>query len=324
MSVEDWLQAFGDPVGAEALEVPGAKALASFVGTYGAHIAGVSELYRKSEWELIVLDFRTGRPQDSAYSIRRVERVGVLFRHTESMPLIFMLRDDFPDTEHQQLAIEGMPRAICIDDRNWLEARLTWTPAELIQRILSWFKRAAEGRLHDARQPLDPVFFGSPLSFIVSRAVLDGSDGHRLVGVHDDTHRSTIRVRRTRDGAAPGHALEPFFMTAYRVAPEHMRRLQFAPDNLASLAAMLEERGIKLLENLAEEFSGLFGQGNGWAITPASPSSLICRLSARRGSSRREPIFGRLCTIDPSARLLSLSASLWSSGMQMKVVKLVT
>ena len=87
------------------------------------------------------------------------------------MPFVVMHRDEFPDTEHQQLVPEGHPAVICIDDRPWAEALLTWTPTELIERILTWFRRAARGELHDARQPLDPVLLGSPLSLIIPRSI---------------------------------------------------------------------------------------------------------------------------------------------------------
>ena len=85
------------------------------------------------------------------------------------MPFVYVLRGDFPDTAHQNLTAEGAPRAICIDERSWAEARLTWTPAELVRRILTWFRRAAAGELHDARQPVDPLMFATGYSFIMSR-----------------------------------------------------------------------------------------------------------------------------------------------------------
>ena len=101
------------------------------------------------------------------------------------------------------------PRAICIDDRIWSEARLTWTAAELIHRILSWFSRAARGDLHDPRQPLDPLIIGSPISFIIPRHVLRRAVALDLIGVHDPEHRQSLRVRRVEDAQAPMEQIEP-------------------------------------------------------------------------------------------------------------------
>lgn len=256
MQVEDWLSSFGDPVAAGDFESPAAAALLTFVERHAAHIATFIEARHGADGALAVFDFRTGRPQDSACAIRQIERIGVRFAQAGAMPVVYMLRDDFPDTDHQLLTAEGAPRAICIDDRAWAEARLTWTPAELIHRILSWFSRAARGELHDARQPLDPLILGSSLSFIVLRDVLRRAADLDLVGVHDPKHRQTLRVRSVQDVREPIEKIEPICLAAYSIAPEKMQRLAFAPDNLGSLADMLEKRGVDLFEDLRVRFSG--------------------------------------------------------------------
>ena len=157
MPVDDWLSSFGDPIAAGDLESPAASTLVAFVERHAVHVAGFIEARRGRDCELAVFEFRTARPQDAVYPIKPIERIGVRFAKVDAMPVVYMLRDDFPDTDHQLLTGEGAPRAICIDDRIWSEARLTWTAAELIHRILSWFSRAARGELHDPRQPLDPL-----------------------------------------------------------------------------------------------------------------------------------------------------------------------
>lgn len=255
MNIDNWLTKFGEPVAATDLTYPAAASLVSFVERYAGHLTAIVEGRRDKEHELVVLDFQTGRPQKSVHPIKRVERVGVCFTHDAGMPLVFMLRADFPDTEHQQLTPEGIPRAICIDDRPWAEARLTWTTAELVERILSWFRRAGYGELHDARQPLDPLLFGSPLSFIISRDVLHHAGELDLVALHDADQGQILRVRRAQPGERPNEHIEPICLIAYSIPPENMQRLQFAPETLGSLADMLEHRGIDLFKDLRTRFS---------------------------------------------------------------------
>src|SRR5207237_3419477 len=158
---------------ASSLKNPQAQQVAGFLRRYAADVAAIVECRRDdADRELIVLDLLTGAPQAPVYPIRTAERIGILFIGEDRLPLVAVLRDDFPDTEHQQIVPKDHPAVICIDDRSWAEARLTWTPAELLERILMWFRRAARGELHDARQPLDPTLMGSPLSFIVARSIL--------------------------------------------------------------------------------------------------------------------------------------------------------
>lgn len=260
MPVDDWLEKFVDTTAPGDLEFPAVASLITFVERHAAHVATFIEVRRDTGSALAVFDFRTGRPQDSAFAIRQIERIGVRFAQAGDMPVVYMLRDDFPDTDHQLLTAEGAPRAICIDDRAWAEARLTWTPAELIHRILSWFSRAARGELHDARQPLDPLIIGSSLSFIISRDVLHSAADLDLVGVHDPRHRQTLRVRPVQDVHEPIEKIEPICLAACSIAPEKMQRLAFAPDNFGSLSDMLTPRGIDLFDTLRARFSGWFNE----------------------------------------------------------------
>lgn len=257
--VETWLAAFADTVDAASLANPQARDVAAFLGRYATDIATVIECRRDGERELIIVDLLTGAPQAPVYPIRTTERIGILFIGSDRLPLVTVLRDDFPDTEHQQIVPEGHPAVICIDDRPWAEARLTWAPAELIERILLWFRRAARGELHDARQPLDPILMGSALSFIIARSVLDTGDTADLVGEHDRNLASVLRVRRLSEIGRITQDMDPVAIFAYRVPPEKMKRLRHAPTTLAGVAAMLKERGIDLLRDIGARVTEALG-----------------------------------------------------------------
>ena len=254
MTAETWLAEFGAPICGSALRNPQAAALAEFAKCYAEGVAMFVEARRRSAEEIVLLDIRTGAPQAPVYEIQRSERVGILFVREGIMPFVLMLRNDFPDTEHQQLVPEGHPAVICIDDRPWAEAQLTWTPAELIDRILMWFQRAARGELHDARQPLDPVLLGSPLSFIIARSILDTEGAEDLIAEHDLEQPTILRVKRVTEICKITKGQEPICIATYCVKPERMQRLRFAPVTLGGLATLLEDRGIKLYTDLTTRF----------------------------------------------------------------------
>jgi integrative and conjugative element protein (TIGR02256 family) len=250
MTTESWLAAF-TPIGEGDFRIEQASSFARFVRRHGASIAKFVEGRRKDAEELVILEFVTGAPQRSVYPLRHVERIAVRFPSEHAQPAVMMLRDDFPDTEHQQLVPEGMPAAICIDDRPWAEARLIWTPAELVNRIHMWFYRAGRGELHDARQPIDPIFIGSNLRFFISRESIQQGPRRHLIGLRDRADPTYLRVRPgtlapvSRDDQA-------IVVFPYSVRPEAMKRLKHNPTNLGSLAAMLSERGIDLLADLRD------------------------------------------------------------------------
>jgi hypothetical protein len=261
-TVETWLAAFDETVDAAGLANPQAREVAAFLGRYAADIATVVGCRRNGEHELIIVDLLTGAPQEPVYPIRTTEKIGILFIGSDRLPFVAVLRDDFPDTEHQQIVPEGHPAIVCIDDRPWVEARLTWTPAELIERILMWFRHAARGELHDARQPLDPILMGSALSFIIARSVLDAGDTADLIGEHDRNLASVLRVKRVSEIGKITQDMDPVAIFAYRVPPERMKRLRYAPTTLAGLAAMLKERGIELLRDIGARATEALGNGN--------------------------------------------------------------
>jgi len=65
--------------------------------------------------------------------------------------------------------------------------------------------------------------------------------------------------------------MEPVAVFAYRVPPERMKRLRFAPTDLAGLAAMLGERGIDLCADLGARLASALTEGE----AAASPSRKI-------------------------------------------------
>lgn len=258
-ATERWLAAF-EPINVSDLRNSQARDVAAFVRQYAQDIAAVVDLRRNGSRELIVLELLTGAPQAPVYPIRAKERIGILFRGEGSLPYVVILRDDFPDTEHQNLVPEGHPATICIDDRSWREARLSWTPAELIDRIVLWFRRAARGELHDARQPVDPILVGSKLSFFIARSILDADDAGDLIGEHDPENDNVLRVKRWSEVPRIVAGMEPITVAVYRIRPERMKRLRRLPTDLGGLATMLTDHGVDLLYDLRARLSATLAE----------------------------------------------------------------
>ena len=288
MDIGLWLNRYCPATDIKEVNSSDAVSLISFVERYAPHVACLVETHVDDGCDLVVFDFQTSRPQRSVHAISQCERIGIHFGSDDTMPIVYMLRDDFPDTDHQLLTTEGSPKAICIDDRLWAEARLTWTPAELIQRILSWFSRAASGELHDARQPIDPILSVSPLSFIIPRAALDDGNDADLIGVHNEQHRRTLQVKPVKQISELHDQHEPICVMAYRVTPQRMTRMHFAPDNLGSLADMLSHRGIDLFDDLTKRLSMWLEEGHKAAWRLSSRFAIIVEMPILSSSQEHQ------------------------------------
>lgn len=253
----------------EDLLVPMAKDFARFVSNQGSGTASLVGARRlETKHELLLLRVSTGRPQRSAYALLREEELWILFAQDERYPYVMSAREDFPDTPHQNMVLAGNPYSLCIDDRSWREAKITYTPAELLQRIVLWFEKAGKGELHEANQPLDPYFLGSSNTIILPGPVFEQQSDERsdLVVVKADEkfgimqleYSSSIEISRLRK-LAPSC----IFLT-YEIQPGHMSRLRAAPSNLTMLHKEMEARGTSLLETLADNISAWILEDDVW------------------------------------------------------------
>lgn len=242
-----WWPAFGQPVAPDAVTPDAAQAVVAYVlsGSAPAVTLVGTRQTDNSALTALHLDIEVERPQDLAVSVRSVEPVALVFGMSGEQPTVLALRPDFPETMHQNWTPDDMPRALCVDDRPWAEARLTFTPVDFIRRIQLWLAKAARGELHDTAQPLEPLFFSNPATIILPAAALTPADRPaELVGHLRNEHETIIVTEFVRSG---GNSPDPqFVVVPLRAAPQGMQRLQRAPQTLDALAQQLQRCGIDL------------------------------------------------------------------------------
>jgi hypothetical protein len=188
------------------------------------------------------------RPQDLAYPIRAREPIGILFLSPHIRPAVLALRCDFPHTMHQNGVPEAMPFSLCVDDRPWPEARLTYTPAEFSRLIQLWLAKAARGDLHDPAQPPDPLFYGADMALVLPRSVFEaGSATSEFAGfVRADNQRLVFAIP-SKQAPPGGIALT---VMAFALPPQVMTSIRRLPRSLESLAAELAPTGVELLNEI--------------------------------------------------------------------------
>jgi hypothetical protein len=249
MGVHGWWSEFGQTIEtADDLTSVSARELVSAVtaGIPGVTLTGLKEC-TKTGHTAVSLEIDVERPQDLAHPIRATEPVAVVFAAQGGQPRILALRDDFPDTPHQNWTPQGMPCSLCIDDRPWSEAKLTYRPADLVRRIQLWLAKAARGELHDTAQPPDPLFFVSQLAMIVPRsALVPAADPVELIGFIRPDNPALIITRTIGEVEPRPNGPAGIVVVALRAQPQSMTRLRHAPVTLAALGAELQQAGINL------------------------------------------------------------------------------
>lgn len=246
-----WWSGFGQPVAPDAVTPDAAQAVVAYVlsgNAQGVTLVGT----RQTDDGAVValhLEIEVERPQDLAVPVRSVEPLALICGAKGMQPAVLALRPDFPETMHQNWTPDEMPRSLCVDDRPWAEAQLTFTPAEFVRRVQLWLAKAARGELHDTAQPLEPLFFHNPAKIILpTEALMQTNNPAELVGHIRSQHATIIVTEIVKQG---GNKSDPMFVVIpLRAAPQGMRRLQHAPQALDALAQQLHACGIDLVTEL--------------------------------------------------------------------------
>lgn len=235
MGLHSWLAAFGEEVPAgTVVDLPAAQAFARLVDGGRVHGAAFVAVRQDPRNVAVHIEVEVERPQDLAHPIKAVEPIAVVFPRAGGRPSVLALRDDFPDTPHQNSTPPNTPASLCIDDRPWAEARLTYSPMGLARQIQLWLAKAASGELHDRSLPPEPLFFPDPISIVLPSAAL----------------RETALI--ITEPAAPGERKRPGTVTVLRLRAQAqaLTRMRHTPKSLAALAEELKRRGVDLLEDL--------------------------------------------------------------------------
>jgi integrative and conjugative element protein (TIGR02256 family) len=254
----------GLPVAVEpaASQSAGLRRLAAHILSGASPAVSALEARESADGALagLLLEVEVERPQDLAAPIRGVEPIAVVFGERSDQPAVLAIRPDFPHTMHQNWMPEGLPLALCIDDRPWSEAQLSFTVPDFLRRIQLWLAKAARGELHDAAQPLEPLFFGSAAALIVPRTALAASESPpELAGFRLAENERMIVTRI----AEPGRNETPAFVVlALRAGPQGMGRLRQAPATLDALGAHLRDCGIDLVAVLRDRIGHWAGLGS--------------------------------------------------------------
>jgi hypothetical protein len=258
-----------EEIGIEGLLLPMAKDFAKFVTLHGRGAASLVGARRREDGhEVLLLRVATGRPQRPACPILREEIIGILFAQDERYPYVMSGREDFPDTPHQNIIIPGVPYSLCIDDRGWREAKITYTPAELLQRIILWFEKAGKGELHEENQPLDPYFLGKSGTVILPGPIFEQKPEERCdlvviqanskLGIMQLVYSNTVNLQKVKE-----HVTTLVFVTL-EIEPGHMSRLRVAPSHLTTLHQEMQARGVNLFEILTNKINYWISENDNW------------------------------------------------------------
>ncbi len=248
-----YLDGIGPVVPPGSLACANARALAAYASSGLDEDASLVECRRSDDgMESVLVRIRLYPPQRPAADIRQDEELAVLFTAEDRHPALLAARADFPETPHQNMMPEGLPRYPCVDDRPWDDAAPGWSPYAYLERVRWWLNAAAMGELTGTGQVVDPFFVvPGPDLLVPARILADpGSDlAFALVPPAGSGDQEIRCLHLIESGDMP--VGQGGFKAIILTAPVSMAKsVTTPPGNVEALLRVAQVAGLDLLRSL--------------------------------------------------------------------------
>lgn len=302
MTIHAWWATFGEATTVDDVASGPARSFAEAVlaGVQATTFVEIKE-DKSTGYVGVLVEIEVERPQDLAHPIGAREPIGILFPSPRARPAVLALRNDFPHTMHQNGVPEGMPFSLCVDDRPWSEARLTYTPTELSRLVQLWLAKAARGELHDPAQPPDPLFYGADMALVLPRGVFEaGTTTSEFVGFMRIDNQGLVFALPPAQAPPGGMALT---VMAFSLPPQVMTSIRRLPRTLESLDTELAPTGLTLLDEIKQRLKTWTGIGDDGARRMAGRLAVVVGLPMTTEEGRTADDFRAFITTNTAGEI---------------------
>ncbi|WP_017850714.1 Mov34/MPN/PAD-1 family protein [Leptospira interrogans serovar Szwajizak] len=271
------------------------------------------------ETEIIIVDCTNSEIHSrNKVGIKSRERLAIAFTVGNDVPFdVYPLRKDFPNKVlHLNHALPGLPRSLCLFFEPWEEVERKLTPEIFLQRISWWLIKSSNNTLHRGDQPLEQLYFSSPIELILPpdyREKYDDRSKTLYLKDFNPNDSSAPLKADFRDVSDSSKIINFFCLTLDPV--KHTNVYSF-PETLGQLHNQFLERGANLIEKLKEEYLRIVTD-KGIIDSPNLPYTIILLTVPRidiEGELSSKPDQFAFCLKCPSGKLGMLCGSLLRNG----------
>ncbi|HBG47797.1 MAG TPA: hypothetical protein DDW94_12535 [Deltaproteobacteria bacterium] len=212
--------------------------------------------------EIIVVDCINDQvPSRNPVGIKVRERLALVFTPWQA-PEVRVLRKDFPEeVPHLNYVGLGQPAWLCIYFEPWSTVERTWTPQKFLRRILWWLSETAEGTLHREDQPLERIYYDSPLDIVLPPDFKDKiQDTHSsFTCVSVERSAEDIKVIRgifVPKTGKPEHKIFRTEVLMLELLPVIHGTMEVFPRTLGQFHDQIERRGEEFISKLKDLVKG--------------------------------------------------------------------
>lgn len=227
-------------------------------------------------------------PTRNAAGVMVRERLALVLPRDPAKALqVRALRESFPSLMHLNNVPRGEPASLCIYFEPWPNARRNWTPERFLQRILFWLTETAKGTLHRPGQPVEPMYFDSPIDVVLPTGwEVRPSNPDKiltLVPISRGETGATLRAIFVTRAEASKHGVPQTVAIRVSVAAVVHGGIEPYPVTLGELADGIARRGSNLLAPLRDEIVRVVGS-NGVSSVPNQTCLLLVSVPTKRSA----------------------------------------
>ena len=224
---------------------------------------------REDDIDFIKLQIEVELPQRPPVPINQIEDILIVIKNENDLPNVFAIRDDFPETIHQNASVCSHAW-LCLYEDPWIEISDGITPEMFIERIREWLERAAINELHLQDQPLEPYLITGEKIIIDEEFLHNGvPEGSVLLGALTGNLPQIVSVpiaefEKIKKVTKQDEGRADYLGFVIKGKPTYTRIISRFPNNLFLLMRTLEKIDINLtkelinfIQNLNKQFTSI-------------------------------------------------------------------
>jgi hypothetical protein len=243
----------GEKIDPEALVGRRAKEIAAYLKAEHSPFLSLLECRRKGDIEVLVVEFDLEVAPRRPVKIERKEQLFLICGEGSEMPLVVPAREGFPIEQLHVTIHEGSEFAsLCLWDTPLEDLKARFTPFMFLARTKEWLELAAEEKLHQHGQGVEPVLTGTRVQAILPAGKIKPEVRYIADGREGLDKRLTIRFAEPEKSAGGNAGDTRFVLVPVTTQVVCGRAVRSAPHTFEQLASLLAEHGCNLTQTITD------------------------------------------------------------------------
>lgn len=248
---DKYFDKIGKTINLKSMTIPKAIKIAQLIESEIVPFIKLIEIKRCDDQEIVIFDMELEISQLRSNNVKNIERVAISFNNLDtSLPMVELLRIDFPLVPHLEWSPKDSPKRICLYNKSYEEIKHTLNGAKILSQIRYWLEATARGDLHDLDQPLEQIMYSSNYTLFLPRNFLNYNK-LPLFKIKQFKNRILLLPYAKSDFTSNNISNTLFYLPILiNVKPQIHGYINDIPQNLEELKLICEKFDVNLIDRM--------------------------------------------------------------------------